>query len=226
MQHRANFLNKCMSAVMVIGYAIAFILVIYAFARIYEAQSIPLIKRFDYAVLSWVGETRNMRLDVLFMNLTWAGSFHLLGPVTATLAAWLAMRRSYIYSVFMIIAFGGAALITYLSKLLVERERPDFYPHLVDPSLAMAFPSGHATHIAAFSVALYLVIRRMKARWHLAAAILLGAITLIVASSRIYLQVHYPSDVLAGLGIGILWVIGVDAILQQLKVAMKNEKTD
>jgi len=99
--------------------------------------------------------------------------------------------------------------MVWLIKRTIGRARPDLVPHLVDVSNA-SFPSGHATNSAIVyltlaALAAQVVRDRPTRRYLFGAAILL---TGAIGSSRVYLGVHWPSDVLAGWSFGTLWALG------------------
>lgn len=102
-------------------------------------------------------------------------------------------------------AFGGAVVLGYVAKLLVGRARPSALEPLValpgDPS----FPSGHAMQVTAFALAALLALAptTMRGRWFVLALVVI----VFVGASRLYLQVHFPSDVLAGTVAAFLWVL-------------------
>lgn len=112
-----------------------------------------------------------------------------------------------------------------LIKIQVGRPRPDIVPHLVEVS-HMSFPSGHA----ASSAVVYLTIaglasqvtpNRVARRYMLVVAILLvGAI----GCSRVYLGVHWPSDVLAGWSFGTLWALGWWLATAQARASIGGER--
>jgi len=109
---------------------------------------------------------------------------------------------------------GPAALVTtclviYPLKELVSRPRPDVYEALVSLPLDSSFPSAHAAQAATLAVAL-----GWRAPWPVRIA--LGSCVIVVACSRQYLQVHYPSDVLAGILIGIICALGAGRLLRDL----------
>ncbi|MEA3015472.1 MAG: undecaprenyl-diphosphatase [Sphingomonadales bacterium] len=117
----------------------------------------------------------------------------------------LAVRRAAT-AVFVAVSVTGGAVLGILLKSLFVRPRPEIVPHLVDVQSA-SFPSGHALNSAIVYLTLGALLartqssRRVKA-YLLGAAILL---TLIVGSSRVYLGVHWPSDVVAGWCVGAAW---------------------
>lgn len=105
----------------------------------------------------------------------------------------------------VLIAFGGAVCINAALKLLFARPRPAVFPPLVSES-SYSFPSGHAVAaVALYGLLAVLLWRRGRYGW----AIFSGAWVVVVALSRVYLGVHYPSDVLASLAHGTLWLIVV-----------------
>jgi undecaprenyl-diphosphatase len=108
------------------------------------------------------------------------------------------------------VAFGSAILIENLLKTVFARPRPDIVGHLVETH-TMSFPSGHAMVGAVVWLTLGAIIahvsyRKTLGRYAFGVAV---AMTLLLGASRLYLGVHWPSDVLAGWSLGIAWAASV-----------------
>lgn len=112
-------------------------------------------------------------------------------------------------ALFFVIAVGGAMAINYSAKLLFRRDRPDLWPSLATEH-DFSFPSGHAMGSMAVIAALIILAWPTRWRWPVVASG--GLFVLLVGLSRLYLGVHFPSDVLAGWGASLAWVAGVRAV--------------
>lgn len=158
------------------------------------------------AVAALRGPVSDAFLDAFFQSVTWLGSSYVLAPSVLLAMALLAARRQRAAACWFGLAYFGASLTTWLLKKAIGRERP--MPHATLEVVAPAdwsFPSGHATHAAAFALGLWLLAARYGPRWRMPAGIVLGVLVLLVSASRLYLQVHWPSDVLAGWLVAGLW---------------------
>jgi len=171
----------------------------------------------DRSGLGLAHQLRNPTLDGLMAIITSFGSIWLLLPLASVGAAWLWFRGRRLESGFVLLALLGATALAQLVKLWVARPRPDLYALSYANPLPMpadlSFPSAHSMQAAALATALFLVLSRQRAEWHDSLAWLLAALALLVGLSRIYLQVHFPSDVLAGLLAGTFWVLGLHALM-------------
>lgn len=147
--------------------------------------------------------------------ITWAGSAFLLVPLA--LVVCLALIRAGLcrQALAVALSLGGAMLISDWVKLLVSRPRPPV-EHL-QAVTGSSFPSGHATQASAFWLSLVFVLHAtgVSPRMTRVAAGLALTIVLAVAASRVYLGVHYPSDVLAGLLLGTGWAAYVSRCLHE-----------
>ena len=139
-------------------------------------------------------------------DVTGLGGHTILVLITLATAAYLLLVRKRGAALFVVAAVGGAMLLSAMLKLGFERPRPDLVPHGARVYTA-SFPSGHAM----LSAATYLTLGALLARMHdrrrvkiffLGLAIVL---TVLIGASRIYLGVHWPSDVLAGWCGGAAW---------------------
>ncbi|MFZ5484745.1 MAG: phosphatase PAP2 family protein [Pseudomonadota bacterium] len=160
----------------------------------------------DQGLLDLFAALRGPVLDGLFQAVTWLGSGYLLAPVVLGLVAWLIARRQGLAAWLLAMTYFGAALTTWALKQAIGRLRPDQHPALADfIGVDWSFPSGHTTHAAALALGLWacLPVRQPWAR-RILASVLAGGVCL-VATSRLYLQVHWPSDVLAGLLVALAW---------------------
>jgi membrane-associated phospholipid phosphatase len=153
---------------------------------------------------------RSPWLDALFVPASWLGSIAVLLPAAFALWLWRRHRAAAHVALFPLLAVGGAWLFVHSAKLLVARPRPDLFAPLVAMPQDLSFPSAHTAQAGAFAIAVVLISSRQRARGVIAAASLLVA---TVALSRLYLQVHYPSDVLAGLIVGAGWTAGLWLLL-------------
>ena len=162
----------------------------------------------DLAGLSAFNGWRASWLDHGFAALTWFGSLYLLAPA----ALWLAWRdwnrtdRRHA-AAFIPLALAGASALAHVAKHLVDRPRPDLYPALVAMPQDASFPSAHAMQATAFLAAWLLTARKPFAAGAVVAA---TAALLAVALSRIYLQVHFPSDVAFGMVASVLWALACE----------------
>lgn len=145
-------------------------------------------------------------LDAFFAASTWLGSIAVLLPASLAIGWALRHRGDAAAAWRLPLAVGGAWLVAHAGKLLVTRPRPDLHAPVVAMPADLSFPSSHAMVAVAFVVALALAPRVRPAPALVAAAALAA---FVVAISRVYLQVHYPSDVVAGAIAGAAWAWGL-----------------
>ncbi len=159
----------------------------------------------DLEAVRQVASARTSALTTLARTITWAGSSWVLIPLAAVCCAALLRRGMSREAAAMALSLGGAILLWHLVKLLVSRPRPPV-EHLQSVS-GSSYPSGHATQASAFWISLVLAARAAGAPRgaRLTAEALAPVIVLAVAASRVYLGVHYPSDVIAGMLLGAGW---------------------
>lgn len=174
---------------------------------------------FDRAGLSLAHAWRSPWLDGVFLSLTWLGSLFLLLPLVAIAGflLWRAGQRGA--ARFLVVALTGAALLAQATKHLTLRPRPDLYPALDSVASPFSWPSAHAMQVTAFAVALLLVVNRLvpRHRWRLLPVLV--AVVALVGVSRLYLQVHYPSDVLAGTIAAACWTAGLHSVMMNRDAA-------
>jgi undecaprenyl-diphosphatase len=165
------------------------------------------IVRFDRALDDYLHSHATPHLTAFFLVVTALGStvaMVLLGVVVAVLLAW---RRLWTLLWTWIAAVAGSALIDWLLKGIFQRPRPHFaHPLVVETSYS--FPSGHAMEsFVAYGMLAYLAVLWLR-RWETRVAVICGAALLVVliGFSRMYLGVHYFSDVIAGYAAGGVWL--------------------
>lgn len=154
---------------------------------------------------------RSAWLDAFFRAVTWLGSLAVLAPLALVAALECARRGLRREGVLLAGALASAAALSHLAKLAFARPRPDLFTPLVAMPADLSFPSAHSAQAAAFALGLLLMLHGRRDSGSgpafTAIAAIATAIVTLVALSRLYLQVHFPSDVLAGLvlGAGCAW---------------------
>jgi undecaprenyl-diphosphatase len=146
-------------------------------------------------------------LRVVGRDVTALGSPAVLLLFIAAVAGYLAMTRNYPALLFLLVAVLGGGVLVGTLKEWIDRPRPPFVldPHLVGPS----FPSGHSMNSAIVYLTLGTLLAQMVERRRLKLYFIGVALlaTFLVGLSRVYLAVHYPTDVLAGWSLGLAWAI-------------------
>ncbi|MBZ9751125.1 phosphatase PAP2 family protein [Deinococcus sp. HMF7604] len=170
---------------------------------------------WDQAVLSWYAAQRTPTLTRVAETLAQIGGVQVLPLITLAIA-WLLGQadsgRGRAHGWFLLTGVMGATLLNVVAKVIFQRPRPDeMVAVLTEPGYS--FPSGHAMANAAFGMALTLVFWRSRAGWPVAVFGALWAVA--VGTSRNYLGVHYPSDVLAGITASSVWVAGLYILMSR-----------
>jgi undecaprenyl-diphosphatase len=168
--------------------------------------------------LTWLDETglglahalARPGMDDFMGAVTWLGSVWLLVPLVGVLGLgfWRAGRRAQ--AGFLVAALAGGVALAHIIKPLIARPRPDLFPMLTSLPADASYPSAHTLQAVAVALALGILLSRRHRPW---AWPLLALAALLVAWSRIHLQVHFPTDVLAGALAALLWVAGLYHLL-------------
>ncbi len=157
-------------------------------------------------------------------DVTALGSVVVLSLVSLSVAGFLACQRRYRHLLAMTIAVGGGILASTALKHAFMRPRPDVVPHLAYVQ-TWSFPSGHAMLSAIVYLTLGAMIVRLNPDRRIKIYVLGIAmlLTVLVGISRVFLGVHYPSDVIAGWAAGLTWASGC-WLFEEVIARRKREK--
>ncbi len=161
----------------------------------------------DQSILQLFHRSQNNILDQFFSAITWLGSLWVLLPASFLLTLMLFVYGHRFEAMIFEVGFVGAILTTYTMKYALARERPGYFDQLGSLPPDPAFPSAHTTQVVIFVLMLWLVMNLLNIKWEGYIATLLIVIAAGVAASRMYLQVHFPSDVIAGILVASIWAL-------------------
>lgn len=147
-------------------------------------------------------------LEEAVRDVTTFGSFTFIILSVATVIVFLLLNRQRFAALYVFCAVGGGILMIRVLKMIFSRPRPDLVPHLSHVQTA-SFPSGHTTLSAVVFLTMGAVLAKSQERRSVKIFVLSLAVflSLAVGLSRVYLGVHWPTDVLAGWCVGSAWAI-------------------
>src|SRR5207249_3196286 len=183
--------------------------------------------QFDEWVMRQVGAHRgSQEMEEIGRDLTALGGVIVLSLVTTFVVIFLMMRRMWHAMWLLLVATCGGAIVTTLLKEIVSRPRPEIFLHR-SYATSGSFPSGHSM----LSAAIYLTLGSLLARFtkdlrlRLYFLFIACLLTFLIGISRIYMVVHWPTDVLAGWSAGAAWasICWTIARILQVRGAVETE---
>jgi membrane protein DedA with SNARE-associated domain/membrane-associated phospholipid phosphatase len=186
----------------------------------------PLV-RFDRTLDDYLHAHATPPLTTFFLIVTALGSIEVIVLLGVIVAAFLALGQRWLILGSWLAAVAGSAVLNHLLKGLFQRPRPYFeHPLLIETSYS--FPSGHAMEsFVVYGMLAYFVVLALRT-WESRVGVVLGAALLVVliGFSRMYLGVHYFSDVIAGYAAGGVWlsalITGVETLRRRKKETEGN----
>jgi undecaprenyl-diphosphatase len=175
---------------------------------------------WDVPMLLAIHSTASPTLDTVASVVTRFGVYWGVLPAAIVIGLWLLYRRHWRSLTYFLITLLGSVIINRTAKVLLHRVRPHLWVSPA-PEFDYGFPSGHAMSSMTFVAAL--VILTWGSRWHWLVVLLGGLFVLIIGWTRLYLGVHYPSDIFAGWMASIAWAIGVGFIIRPKVFRGKQE---
>jgi membrane-associated phospholipid phosphatase len=161
---------------------------------------------YDERLAEWLHGRATQPFTDLFRAITWLGNVPVLLAVTLIAVGILWSRRERTDAVFVALAFIGGQVLSNSMKLGFRRERPFFADPLATES-TYSFPSGHAlVSLAVYGSVALVLARRLPRWWSILVLAAAAVLVLAIGFSRLYLGVHFLSDVLAGYAAGTAWL--------------------
>jgi undecaprenyl-diphosphatase len=147
-------------------------------------------------------------LENVSREVTVLGGGVVLTLITLVVAGYLLIERGYASTLLLFVAVAGGTLLTNVLKGYFDRDRPTVVPHLAD-SLFKSYPSGHSMMSSVVYLTLAVLLARAMERRRVKVYCVIVALllSLLVGASRVYLGVHYPTDVIGGWAAGTAWAL-------------------
>ncbi len=201
-------------------------LAVLVFLRLANEMAEGETRAFDSRILLALRDPANLGhsigppwLQLAVLDLTALGGTVVLTLIALAVIGFFAVRKRWWRAAFLAVAIGGGALLNTVLKIGYARPRPTIVVHLVDVT-SQSFPSGHAMN----SAIVYLTLGAIASRgihehagkvYVMAMAVLL---TLVVGCTRVFLGVHWPTDVIAGWAAGAAWATLCWAVAEQVRL--------
>jgi undecaprenyl-diphosphatase len=202
---RADHFYTSVGIFLILGVLVAVVGTL-AFAELGEHVRQGSTQTFDVAVLRWMDAHHTPALTALAVELTYLGTGTVVLMIVGVSALFLWHTAHRHSARLLLAAVAGNIILNGVLKLYFDRPRPSVFIWQA-PVTSSSFPSGHAmSATVCYGTVAYLVARLQKHHWSRVLT-LTGAVILILAvcTTRLYLGVHYPSDVLAGIVVGLAW---------------------
>lgn len=218
-KYRPFFLRNKHIAVRLLFVLLLFIVSTLIFVRIAREVRMHETLPIDVTVLAWVRGFSTPWLDAASRIVTQLGGQLFVPTITILLAAVLWIKRYRDHALLIMAGVGGASVLTLALKAFFARARPELWPSLVIET-SFSFPSGHAMASSALAASIVAVL--WFTRWR-SLAIVIGALyVLMIGFTRLYLGVHYPSDIVAGWLLGVAWVAAVSVIFLTSPLSLRR----
>jgi membrane-associated phospholipid phosphatase len=166
---------------------------------------------WDVPILMAIHGTARAQLDVIAVNLTQFGSGRVVSFIVSAIGLGLFIQRRWRSLTYLLTAEIGSTIINRTAKEFMHRVRPQLWDSLA-PELDFSFPSGHS--MLSMTLVATLVILTWGSIWCWVILILGSVFVIAIGWTRLYLGVHFPSDILAGWMVSIAWTIGVSLIIR------------
>ncbi len=179
---------------------------------------------FDQKVIDMVRSYTSPAMDAFMYFITEMGSTFMLSLLLIISMIWLLLKRKNLWAtLFYFIVVAGGGLLNLWLKNFFARERPNV--NRIVEADGFSFPSGHSMgSMTYYGFLCYLVLRsKYKPLSKVGWGILCGFMILLIGISRIYLGVHYPSDVIAGYMAGAVWLILCIGLLEIIYLYNENK---
>lgn len=163
---------------------------------------------YDAEILRWIGNHRVSWLNIAATDITSLGSTTIVTLLSVCGLVLLLLTEDRQDALHLVLAASGSGILTSALKHGFERPRPTVIPRLVDAA-GFSFPSGHSLTAAVMYLTLAIIACRYVRTPHKRAVLFIIStlVVFLTAASRVYLGVHYPSDVLAGTLLGAAWAL-------------------
>lgn len=177
---------------------------------------------WDASFLLALHKTATPQLDQIASFLTNFGAIWGVAPIAFVIAFILLIQKRWRSFLFWTITLLGSYLINLNLKVYLHRIRPHLWESSYPPHLDYGFPSGHAMASMTFTVALLILM--WKTPWRNWIAFFGSLFVVAIAWTRLYLGVHYPTDILGGWALSIAFALGIDLIIQPNYTSPQVEK--
>ena len=167
------------------------------------------LEGFDEKATSFIYEYRSEAMTTFVKVITDMGDVLTYSIIIVAVAIWFLIdKRSMRWLIQSFIILTSTAILNILIKNYINRPRPDMEMRLIEAS-SYSYPSGHSMCALAFyGFLIYLAYKKVEHTWvKILAFIFLPLLILAIGASRVYLGVHYPSDVIAGFAAGLFWLV-------------------
>jgi undecaprenyl-diphosphatase len=220
---RAMTVVRYLGLYAILGFAVA-ALAVTAFVELADEIGVgESLAQFDDELAAALG--RHVSHDVLraFSIVTVLGDRSLLIVLASVVAVALLLKKRWLLAGVWATATAGGGLLNIVLKEIFQRTRP-VHDHGFVIETSYSFPSGHASgSMLIYGLLGYFIMRHTSKRWHIPVAVVISALIIFVGSSRVILQVHYFSDVLAGYTSAAAWVALCIAGLEAVRWRNGNE---
>ncbi len=219
---RADSVVGALGIFLVAGFVIAALGTI-GFVEIAEHVRSGSTTGFDDSVLVWIGQHRSVRMDAVMLEITALGTGTVVLMIAALSALFLSLTQHKFSALLLFVATAGGIVLNGILKFGFHRPRPHIIPWGTN-AVASSFPSGHAmSAIVVYGTVAYLAARLHERRWARWLTMFFAVVVILfICYSRMYLGVHYPSDILAGLLIGVAWAGFCMATLEAVQILIKR----